>query len=106
MVFSQEQQALIKILSLRELVIYVKNHSDNRNVAKARSKTPAKRMINVNLLGQKQRNQHFYMERQLPDPDQLAGLKAGPGVTGLAPLQKLEAKTSLSWTVQSGLLAW
>ena len=66
------------------------------NVTKTRSKTPAKRMINVNLLGQTQRNQHCYMERQLPDPDQVAGLKPGPGVTGLPPLQKLEAKTSLS----------
>ena len=32
----------------------------------------------------------------LPDPDQVAGLKPGPGITGLPPLQKLEAKTSLS----------
>ena len=53
-------------------------------------------MIKENLLGQTQRNQHCYMERQLPDPDQVAGLKPGPGITGLPPLQKLEAKTSLS----------
>ena len=66
------------------------------NVTKARSKTPSTRMIKENLLGQTERNQHCYMERQLPDPDQLAGLKPGPGITGLPPLQKLEAKTSLS----------
>ena len=39
------------------------------------------------------------------DQNQLAGLKPGPGITGVPPLQKLEANTSLSCTVQSGLLA-
>ena len=60
--------------------------------------TPSTRRIKENLLGKTERNQHCYcyMERQLPDPDQVAGLKPGPGITGLPPLQKLEAKTSLS----------
>ena len=58
--------------------------------------TPSTRMIKENLLEQTERNQHCYMERQLPDPDQVSDLKPGPGITGLPPLQKLEAKTSLS----------
>ena len=32
----------------------------------------------------------------LADQNQVAGLKPGPGMTGVPPLQKLEAKTSLS----------
>ena len=39
---------------------------------------------------------HLSIEGEFADQDFLAGLKPGPGATGVPPLQKLEAKTSLS----------
>ncbi len=41
-------------------------------------------------------NRDLLIQRDFTDQDLLAGLKPGPGETGVPPLQKLEAKTSLS----------